>query len=220
MVAAKDHKVAIGPGDVVYLDRGQQQGVRLRDRFDAFLQGEFVPHPTAHRLVRLPHRVLGKLTVIDVRDHTSTAMITSSRRELSIGMPVELHVAPDQHPVEAKATEPDDPLSAPDLAQQAAATTPRAPETLKRYTVQRGDTLWSISAQPSIYHNPFMWPTLYQANHDHIRDPDLIFPAQTLAVPRLYTREAAEISIQRARQRGAWRLGDGPDASILQGVRR
>jgi LysM repeat protein len=79
----------------------------------------------------------------------------------------------------------------------------------ERYAVQRGDTLWGISAREQIYHNPFMWPLIYKANSQQIRDPDLIFPRQIFVIPRNYAPEEAAVAIQRARQRGAWRVGDG-----------
>ena len=78
----------------------------------------------------------------------------------------------------------------------------------ERYMVQRGDTLWGISAREQIYHNPFMWPLIYKANSQQIRDPDVIFPRQIFVIPRDYTPAEAAAAIQRARQRSAWRLGD------------
>lgn len=89
-----------------------------------------------------------------------------------------------------------------------------------RYTVKRGDSLWGISASTPIYGNPFMWPLIYKANRDQIRDPDLIHPQQVFSVPRNYSQEEATTSIQRAKRRGPWRIGDGPDYYILEGVRR
>jgi nucleoid-associated protein YgaU len=89
-----------------------------------------------------------------------------------------------------------------------------------RYTVKRGDSLWGISASAPIYDNPFMWPLIYKANRDQIRDPDLIHPNQVFSVPRNYSQEEATSSIQRAKRRGPWRIGDGPDYYILEGVRR
>src|SRR5262245_52300237 len=56
----------------------------------------------------------------------------------------------------------------------------------ERYAVQRGDTLWGISGREQIYHNPFMWPLIYKANSQQIRDPDLIFPRQVFVIPRNY----------------------------------
>jgi nucleoid-associated protein YgaU len=51
------------------------------------------------------------------------------------------------------------------------------------YTVERGDNLWNIAQQEVIYDDPYMWPRLYRANRESIKDPDLIFPKQVLAVP-------------------------------------
>jgi len=53
------------------------------------------------------------------------------------------------------------------------------------YSVIRGDCLWYISGKDKIYDDPFQWTRLYSANQDQIRDPDLIFPDQRLAVPRM-----------------------------------
>ena len=59
---------------------------------------------------------------------------------------------------------------------------------------------------------------LYQANRNRINDPDLIYPQQELTVPRGYSSEAANTAMHRARTRGPWRLGDGPDMYILEGI--
>lgn len=53
-----------------------------------------------------------------------------------------------------------------------------------QYTVVRGDFLWKISGKPAIYGDPYMWMRLYSYNRDSIKDPDLIYPAQTLKVQR------------------------------------
>jgi hypothetical protein len=297
VVATKEAKISVGEGDIVYLDQGGKQGVRVGDRFIVFREGDTVWHPRSQRPIHLPRQVFGELTVLDVRDHTSTALITSSQRELSVGTPVELS-PPEPHLLEAKAPQADetspgplpridlaqltpcleaagqaihaaevagatnaelaparsalasaeqrlqqakvfltqgdverarshldaaqaDCLSARDLSQQAGViAASRVPAALERYTVQRGDTLWGISGQETIYHDPFMWPMIYKANRDQIHDPDLIVPQQTFAIPRGYTREEAETVRQRARNRGPWQVGDGPDTYILEGVRR
>ena len=51
------------------------------------------------------------------------------------------------------------------------------------YTVERGDNLWNIAKKESVYDDPYMWPRIYRANKEKIKDPDMIFPEQTLAVP-------------------------------------
>jgi nucleoid-associated protein YgaU len=109
-------------------------------------------------------------------------------------------------------------LSARDQANQAGiAAAQRRPSS---YTVVRGDSLWRISGRPVIYSNPFMWPLIYKANRDKIKDPDLIYPRQVFAIPRTYAKEEADTAIRRARTRGPWRIGDGPDYYVLEGARR
>jgi nucleoid-associated protein YgaU len=51
------------------------------------------------------------------------------------------------------------------------------------YIVERGDNLWNIAQKEVVYDDPYMWPRLYRANRESVKDPDLIFPKQVLAVP-------------------------------------
>ena len=51
------------------------------------------------------------------------------------------------------------------------------------YMVERGDNLWNIAKKESVYDDPYMWPRIYRANKEMIKDPDLIYPKQKLAVP-------------------------------------
>jgi hypothetical protein len=300
IVATKDNKVAVGIGDIVYLDQGKQQGVAVGDRFNILQESQTVQHPTTHRMARLPRQVLGALTVLNVHNHTSTGLITASQREFSIGAPVELSgdttlaAAPQTpdvsltrqaelvsqaearlsqlliclevarqiiHTAEAAGateddlasaksalsrverlseqvkallaggeveqarsllqTAPADCLTAQEFSRQARlVAASRAPAQTERYSVVRGDTLWSIAARQTIYRNPFMWPLIYRANRVQIRDPDRIFSRQLLTIPRNYSPEEAHTAIQRARTRARWRQGDGPDGYILEGVRR
>jgi len=101
-------------------------------------------------------------------------------------------------------------LRAEELLQRTGVVTASRPPAVQpeRYAVQRGDTLWGISGREQIYHNPFMWPLIYKANSQQIRDPDLIFPRQIFVIPRNYAPEEAAVAIQRAKQRGAWSVRD------------
>jgi LysM repeat protein len=51
----------------------------------------------------------------------------------------------------------------------------------RRYTVQRGDTLSSIAQR--FYGSAGDWSRLYAANRSVLRNPDMIFPGQVLAIP-------------------------------------
>lgn len=57
------------------------------------------------------------------------------------------------------------------------------------YTVKRGETLPQIAARPEIYNDQTLWPLIYRANRDQIRDPRFISPGQVLRVPRNPSRE-------------------------------
>jgi len=52
------------------------------------------------------------------------------------------------------------------------------------YTVRRGETLPQIAARNEIYNDSSMWPLIYRANRDQIRDPKRLWPGQVLKIPR------------------------------------
>ena len=66
-------------------------------------------------------------------------------------------------------------------------TAPAAPEPTstsgsgRTYVVVKGDTLSGIAKRE--YGNASKWPTIYEANKDVIKDPDLIYPGQQLRIP-------------------------------------
>jgi len=53
------------------------------------------------------------------------------------------------------------------------------------YTVMKGDYLWKIAGKEDIYGNPMAWWRIYTSNLDQIKNPDLIYPNQVLAIPRV-----------------------------------
>jgi hypothetical protein len=75
------------------------------------------------------------------------------------------------------------------------------------YLVVSGDNLWSISAQDTIYGDPYMWPLIYKTNSGQIKDADLIFPGQYFYIPKAKGPERAA-AIEHARNRGAWTVGE------------
>ena len=52
------------------------------------------------------------------------------------------------------------------------------------YLVKRSETLIDIARRHEVYNDQFMWPLLYKANRDQIRDPKVVFPDQVLSIPR------------------------------------
>ena len=56
-------------------------------------------------------------------------------------------------------------------------------DTLQSYTVEKGDSLSKIAQK--VYGKASLWKKIYEANQDHIKDPDLIYPGQVLRLPAL-----------------------------------
>jgi nucleoid-associated protein YgaU len=52
------------------------------------------------------------------------------------------------------------------------------------YVVKRNETLPSIAARHEIYNDSFMWPLIYKANRDQIKDPKVVYAGQDLKIPR------------------------------------
>jgi nucleoid-associated protein YgaU len=80
------------------------------------------------------------------------------------------------------------------------------------YSVKEGETLWTISAQSQVYGDGLLWPLLYQANRDQIKDPRQIFPGQVLNIRRDMTEKDLEEARQKARESDIFPL-TGADTS-------
>ena len=53
---------------------------------------------------------------------------------------------------------------------------------VKEIEVMPGDYLWKLAGFPWFYNNPLIWPKLYGANKDKIKNPDLVYPGWMLKV--------------------------------------
>ncbi|OIO04469.1 MAG: hypothetical protein AUJ52_15305 [Elusimicrobia bacterium CG1_02_63_36] len=51
------------------------------------------------------------------------------------------------------------------------------------HEVVKADTLWDLSEY--FYHTPWLWPRIYEANTDRIKDPNVIYPGQVFVIPGL-----------------------------------
>jgi LysM repeat protein len=65
------------------------------------------------------------------------------------------------------------------------------------YVVKEGDSLWWIAKYKDIYNDPYLWPVLYDANKNVIKDPNKINPGMKLQIPRAGYKPA---DIQNARK--------------------
>jgi nucleoid-associated protein YgaU len=77
---------------------------------------------------------------------------------------------------------------APPAAEQAAMPTEG------RLVIQPGNNLWRISKV--IYGDGLKYATLYQANKDQIRDPDLIYPGQVFRTPDVLPPEIIDPTLR------------------------
>lgn len=59
-----------------------------------------------------------------------------------------------------------------------------------RLAVKKGQTLWGIASFR--LKDPFLWPLIYQANLDLIKNPNLIYPKQEIVVPEHFGPEEGE----------------------------
>ena len=72
--------------------------------------------------------------------------------------------------------------AAPDFSNvQSGSSTKPAGSTEQTYTVASGDTLSKIAKK--FYGNANAWNTIFQANKDQIKNPDMIHPGQVLKIP-------------------------------------
>ena len=72
----------------------------------------------------------------------------------------------------------------------------RAGEEARVHEVRAGETLWAI-AEATIG-DPALWPALYRANRDQIKDPSRLYPGQRLRIPELDAAEQAKVRKEAA----------------------
>jgi LysM repeat protein len=78
IVEVKEDRVSQAQLDVVYLDRGRQDGLRSGDRFTVVRDGDKTSIFSPGKGVKLPQRIIGELQVIAVQDVTATAKVIKS----------------------------------------------------------------------------------------------------------------------------------------------
>lgn len=88
------------------------------------------------------------------------------------------------------------PPSTPKTRALAPAPPPVSPQS-RLYTVTVEETLWDISGRKEVYADPLLWPLIYMANRDQIKDPRRIYPGQILSIPR----DVSAADLKDARER-------------------
>ena len=84
------------------------------------------------------------------------------------------------------------------------------------HVVTKGECLWWIAEYQQVYNDPFMWPLIYKANRDIIKNPDLIYAGQTLEVPRTgYSLE--EVKESRKKAGASWKNLEPKQDAVIPG---
>jgi nucleoid-associated protein YgaU len=60
----------------------------------------------------------------------------------------------------------------------------RKTEHKKQYIVRKYDSLWWIAKYKDIYNDPYLWPLIFNANGEIIKNKNRIYPGQKLEIPR------------------------------------
>ncbi len=71
---------------------------------------------------------------------------------------------------------------------------------LDQVTVSVGETLFSLSSRRDIYGEPLLWPLIYKANRDQIKDPQQIFEGQVFSIPRDKSQQELDTARKEARE--------------------
>jgi hypothetical protein len=85
IVGAQNPVLNSAANDIVYLDRGARDGLAVGNLMLAYRPGGSVLEPGTKKTLKLPPRLLGKVLIIDVKDGTSEALITSSLDAIRVG---------------------------------------------------------------------------------------------------------------------------------------
>ncbi|MFC1840702.1 hypothetical protein ACFL1N_14060, partial [Thermodesulfobacteriota bacterium] len=92
IIAAKEDQVLIHQYSIAYLNRGENDGVRIGNAFNILKENIVLdPKPGEDKLLFyenilvLPDNIIGKILVVDTRPHTATAIVLSSTKPVSKG---------------------------------------------------------------------------------------------------------------------------------------
>jgi len=70
-----------GTDQVIFVDRGSNDGVQVGNQFDVVTRGDRVTETSKN----LPEYTIGSLLVIDIKENAATCLVTAARREIEPG---------------------------------------------------------------------------------------------------------------------------------------
>ncbi len=164
-------------------DQALKNAEDLINRGEYDLAREILPHAEdlAHRSIHAARQEQTRLEREEALKRAALEQIRKRQEEARKAAAI----PPPQPPQVIKETKPPPP--------------PPPPPPITEYTVGDGETLWTIASQKKIYGDSFLWPLLYRANRDQIKDPRQIYPGQELSVPRNYSVIEKEEARESAR---------------------
>lgn len=87
------------------------------------------------------------------------------------------------------------------------------PTELTSYTVTEGENLFAIAGSRKVYGDALLWPLIYKANRDQIKDPQQIYPGQRLSIPREVSEQEKEEARNTARESKIFQSNSAADKS-------
>jgi len=86
IVAIKDERQIAGSGDIVYLDLGKSDRIEIGEILNIYhLDPSILKGGKETKEYLTPENLVGRLKILNTQDNTSTAIITRSRAEISVG---------------------------------------------------------------------------------------------------------------------------------------
>lgn len=85
IIANKNNVKLLGINDIVYIDRGADDGVMRGNAFVIYKPCEIIDDKVTGKPIRIPEKILGHLVLVETRRETSIALITDAVAEITIG---------------------------------------------------------------------------------------------------------------------------------------
>ncbi|MBI3391785.1 MAG: LysM peptidoglycan-binding domain-containing protein [Nitrospirae bacterium] len=89
IVETADNKNSNGQHDIVYIDRGRKDGIRVGAKFAVILPGLVKKARWSEARIQLPHQLVSEAKVISIQDGTATAVLVKSYKEVERGYEVQ-----------------------------------------------------------------------------------------------------------------------------------
>jgi nucleoid-associated protein YgaU len=73
----------------------------------------------------------------------------------------------------------------------------------RSYVVQSGESLWHVAGQPEVYGNSYLWPLVWEANKNRVKQPYQLYKGLRLTIPAHPTVQEVTEALAYAKKNGA-----------------